>query len=217
MNYSTEANKMDILGTQFVNAGTEALDIQSIKIANFTDGMDWMKIYTPGVGYQTYIYYADTIDNEEDFNSLGEGWGDGSSVKSIGITLDPGQGFWLNTQKNATITMPGEVLATESESMELAANKMDIMASPYPIELDIQKIKISSFTDGMDWMKLYTPGVGYQTYIYYADTIDNEEDFNSMGEGWGDGSSIKTVGVTVNPGQGFWINTQKDATVTINR
>ena len=208
---------MDILGTQFVNAGAEALDIQSIKIANFTDGVDWMKIYTPGLGYETYFYFADTIDNEDDFNSMGEGWGDGSSVKSTGVTLDPGQGFWLNTQKNATITMPGEVLSSTSETLSLSANKMDIMASPYPVELDIQNIKITGFTDGVDWMKLYVPGVGYNTYFYFADTIDNEDDFNSMGEGWGDSSSVKTIGAKLNPGQGFWINTQKDATVTISR
>ncbi len=206
---------MDILGTQFVNAGAEALDIQSITINNYTSGKDWIKIYTPGIGYETYFYFSDTIDNEEDFNSMGEGWGDSGSVKVFGITLDPGQGFWINTQKDATITIPGQVVLSSSESMELAANKMDIMSSPYPVAINIQKITLSNFSSGKDWIKMYTPGVGYNTYFYFTDTIDNEEDFNSMGEGWGDSGSVKVTDVVLNPGQGFWINTQKDATVTV--
>ena len=217
VNYSLEAGKMDILGTQFVNAGSDSLDLQSITLSDFTDGTDWIKIYTPGVGYETYGYYADTITDLDSWESAGEGWGDNDSVRTVGVKLDPGQGFWLSTKKNCTVTMPGEVLTSTSETLEIAGGKMDIMTSPYPMVLDIQKIKISNFTDGTDWLKVYTAGVGYETYTYFADTIKDMESWESAGEGWGDNGSVRTVGATLNPGQGFWISTKQDATVTISR
>ena len=217
VNYSLEAGKMDILGTQFVNAGSDSLDLQSITLSDFTDGTDWIKVYTAGVGYETYTYFADTITDMESWKSAGEGWGDNGSVRTVGVTLDPGQGFWLSTKKNCTVTMPGEVLTSTSETLEIAGGKMDIMTSPYPMVLDIQKIKISNFTDGTDWLKVYTAGVGYETYTYFADTIKDMESWESAGEGWGDNGSVRTVGATLNPGQGFWISTKQDATVTISR
>ena len=217
VNYSLEAGKMDILGTQFVNAGAGNLDLQSITLSNFTEGTDWIKIYTPGVGYETYKYFSDTITDLDTWKSAGEGWGDNDSVRTVGVTLDPGQGFWLSTKKNCTVTMPGEVLTSTSEALDIAGGKMDIMTSPYPMALDIQKIKISNFTEGTDWMKVYTPGVGYETYKYFSDTITDLDTWKSAGEGWGDNDSVRTVGATLNPGQGFWISTKKDATVTISR
>ena len=215
MNIELKANKMDIMGVQFVNVTGDALDIQNITISNFTDTQDWMKIYTPGVGYETY-YYGALVKDYETFEDDGLGWSVGDALRAKGVTLDPGQGFWINTQKDTVITIAGQVKMTDSETVELAADKMDIIASPYPVNTDIQNISIANYTDTQDWMKLYTAGVGYQTY-YYGALVKDYETFEDDGLGWSVGDALRAQGVTLNPGQGFWINTKKDATVTIAR
>ena len=215
MNLELKANKMDIMGTQFVNVTDDTLNIQNITVSNFTDGQDWMMVYTPGVGYETYIYGA-LVKDYETFEDDGFGWSVGDALRVQGVTLDPGQAFWINTQKDTVITIAGQVKMTESESVELVADKMDLIASPYPVATDIQKIAIANFTDGQDWMMIYTPGVGYETYIYGA-LVKDYETFEDDGLGWSVGDALRVQGVVLNPGQGFWINTKKDATITISR
>ena len=215
MNLELKANKMDIMGVQFVNVTGDALDIQNITVSNFTDGQDTMMVYTPGVGYETY-YYGSLVKDYETFEDDGLGWSVGDALRVQGVTLDPGQGFWINTQKDTVVTISGQVKMTDSETVELAAGKMDIIASPYPVNTDIQNISISNFTDGQDWMKIYTPGVGYESYLYGA-LVKDYETFEDDGLGWSVGDALRVQGVTLNPGQGFWISTKKDATVTIKR
>jgi hypothetical protein len=104
MNLELKANKMDIMGVQFVNVTDDALNIQNITVSNFTDGQDTMMVYTPGVGYETY-YYGSLVKDYETFEDDGLGWSVGDALRVQGVTLNPGQGFWMNTKKNATVTI----------------------------------------------------------------------------------------------------------------
>ena len=110
---ATSAGVLNIYGSQWTAVSGGAISIQDIKlpVTACTDGSETMMVYTPGVGYTTYCYYTDTIEDlslpEEQWVSKGPGWAtiEGEYVSQV---LPVGSGFWLNTAaaKNFSVSSP---------------------------------------------------------------------------------------------------------------
>lgn len=101
---------LDIHGAQWNAVSGGGISIQDIKlpVADCTDYGETMMVYTPGVGYETYYYYTDTIEDlsvaEEEWVSKGPGWAtaDGEYVDKV---FSVGTGFWLSTEGAKTFSV----------------------------------------------------------------------------------------------------------------
>ena len=216
---------LDIHGAQWNAVSGGGISIQDITlpVAECSDGGESMMVYTPGVGYATYYYYTDTIEDlsvpEDDWVSKGPGWAtmDGEYVD---LTLPAGSAYWMNTTAAKTFTVSGAVPAGEGE-LKTSAGVLNLYSIPFPISGNVQDVKlaVAECTDGGESMMVYTPGVGYATYYYYTDTIEDlsvpEDDWVSKGPGWAtmDG---EYVDVTCPVGSGFWLNTTAAKTFTVS-
>lgn len=211
------AGLQDIIGAQFSNCGSKALDIQALFLENGT-GADGINLYTPGVGYTSYSWSTETYKNDYEYaEDLGPGWADGDQIRFCelnenAITIDPGQGFWLSMKgENAEARTSGEVLSSEFETIEMEAGLQDIVILPYPCDTDIQNIVLLNGT-GADGINLYTPGVGYTSYSWSLETYKNDYEYaEDLGPGWADGDQIRFCelnenAVTIPAGQGFWLS-----------
>ena len=84
----------------------------------------------------------------------------------------------------------------------------------FPVALNIQDVTLSAPTDAVDWIKVYNPVSGkYEKASYFDEIYESLEAEEPMGSGWGDEDGT-VVNMTVNPGQGFWMKTDKDCTVS---
>ncbi len=211
---SLNAGKQDIMGTPFVSVATKAFSIQDLSIATPSDGVDWVKVYNPVSGkYDKASYWDEIYESLEAEDPMGSGFGDEEGTV-VDMTIDPGQGFWMQTAKSTTVTIPGEVVAASDNTTTLKASKQDMVTGIFPVALDIQDISLSVPTDGVDWIKVYNPTTGkYQKASYWDEIYESLEAEDPMGSGWGDEEGT-IVNLTVNPGQGFWMQTAKDCTVT---
>ena len=222
--YELQANKQDIGGVPFLNAGGGELDIQNIKLSNGSDGGDWIKIFNPETRtYDTLYWFASLYDMDENENDVDlemSGWGIDEYVVKPTVTIQPGQGFWIQTKKNNTMTIAGQVCsAVNAENTQsLMANKQDLLAALFPVETDVQDIKLSNGSDGGDWIKIFNPETRtYDTLYWFASLYDldeNEDDVDLEMSGWGIDEYIVKPAIKIQPGQGFWIQTKKANTVT---
>ena len=219
---TTAAGKMDIVGTHFQNIGDATINIQDVFPGVGIDlyGRDFLRIWNPLTAtYITASYWGDTYDVEDvnGDNDLGPGWADEGQIR-LDFTIDPGQGFWLQTRANASVTIAGEVLAADDNRASTAAGKMDILCNTFPVELNIQEITPVSGIDlyGRDFLRAWNPTTAtYITASYWGDTYDVEDvnGDNDLGPGWADEGQIR-LDFTINPGQGFWLQTRSAAVVS---
>ena len=211
---SLKARTQDIMGAPFVNIASKAFSVQNLTIADPTDGADWIKIYNPTSGkYDKALYWDEIYESLEAEDPMGSGFGDEEGT-IVDMTIEPGQGFWMKTDKSTSVTIPGEVLAASDNSTTMKARTQDMVAGIFPVALNIQDVTLSASTDGADWIKVYNPTSGkYDKALYWDEIYESLEAEDPMGSGWGDEEGT-IVNMTVNPGQGFWMKTDKDCTVS---
>ena len=196
-----------ILGQQFQSVGGSSNPLSAIVPSGDFDewGTDSIQVWD-GSDYVDYIYYG------EDAGGVGAdglaGWGDVDQAE-INETIVPGQGFWVNASGDATITVSGEV--PSGNTIDIAAG-LNLVSSPIPVEIDIQKVVPSGDFDewGTDSIQVWD-GSDYVDYIYYG------EDAGGVGAdglaGWGDVDQNAAV-YRLSVGQGFWVNASGAATFT---
>ena len=211
---SLKARTQDIMGAPFVSVGSKAFSVQNLTIDNPTDAADWVKVYNPATGkYDMVTYFDEIYESLEAEEPMGSGFGDEDGT-IVDMVIDPGQGFWMKTDKATTVTIPGEVLSASENSTTLKARSQDMVAGIFPVVLNIQDITLSAPTDAADWIKVYNPTTGkYEMVTYFDEIYESLEAEEPMGSGWGDEDGT-VVNMTVNPGQGFWMKTDKDCTVS---
>ena len=212
------ANRMAIKGVQFKTVGDTVNDqvtLQSlVPDEGYSEyGTDWIKVFNPQTQiYTTAYYWGESADggvyeSAEAEEPLGPGWGD-VEQNVIDITLNHGQGFWTQSVEGGTLTVSGEVSA--ENSVVVPANRMTIVTSTYPGELDIQDIVPTGYSEyGTDWIKVFDPQTQiYTTAYYWGESADggvyeNAEADEPIGAGWGDVEQ-NIIRATLDPGEGFW-------------
>ena len=217
---TTAANKMDILGVPFQNVGDTTLNVQDIlPQSGFVDGADVLRVWNPiTTKYVAVSYYSDTYDSADTNydTDLGPGWADTDQFR-VDFTLSPGQGFWLTTRNNASVSIAGEVLAATDNKVSTTANKMDIICNTFPVDASVQDITpVSGFVDGADVLRVWNPITAkYVAASYYGDTYDSA-DINydtDLGPGWADTDQFR-LDFPILAGQGFWLTTRNNAVVS---
>ena len=210
------ANKMDILGQSFQTIGSEATSVQSIGVdGNFSEeGTDWIMVWDDATAAYTRLYYwGDSVDgvfaDDSYENSLGAGWGDPDQIV-VSATINPGRAFWANAYEGGSLVLCGEV--PSSGEVPTLANKMKLVANPYPVATDVQTIGVSgNFSEeGTDWIMVWDDvNAAYTRLFYWGDSVDgvftDDTYETSLGAGWGDPDQI-VVNYTIPAGRGFWVN-----------
>jgi len=215
---------MDIVGTHFQNIGDTTINIQDVLPGAGIDmfGRDVLRAWEPVAA--TYIsarYFDETYDEADtDYeNDLGPGWADGDGFR-LDFPIIAGQGFWLQTRNNASVTIAGEVLAAKDNLVSTLAGKMDIICNTFPVDINIQDVLPGVGIDmfGRDVLRVWDPVTA--TYIsarYFDETYDEADtDYeNDLGPGWADGDGFR-LNFPITAGQGFWLQTRNNATVSFS-
>ena len=213
--YTTQADKMDIYGAPFVNVGGEDINIQSIQLGSQADsnGKDVLMMFDPNT--QTYaIYNWMPVTYSSDFmTSYGPGWADANWIRQD-VSINPGQGFWLQTKGNVSVTIPGQVLSATNNKATTVGGKMDIYTGIYPVAMNIQDCKIISGADvaGKDVLMVFDSNtLTYSIYNWMSMTYSSDF-MTAYGAGWADANWIRQD-KNLNVGQGFWLQTVGDCEV----
>ena len=103
-------NKMDIIAAQFQPIGGGSLSIQDIVASDdfAPNGGDWIRVYDPQTrSYTKAFWWGDGYGVYENADAdepcAEQGWGDDNQT-IVNITLDPGQGFWVQSVGGGTLT-----------------------------------------------------------------------------------------------------------------
>ncbi|MBO5687736.1 MAG: hypothetical protein J6R84_05920 [Alistipes sp.] len=213
--YTTQADKMDIYGAPFVNVGGEDINIQSVQLGAGADasGKDVIMFFDPNTQAYT-IYYWMTATYSADYQTVyGPGWADAGWVRQD-TTINPGQGFWLQTKSAVAVTVPGQVLAGNQNTTTTVGGKMDIYTGIYPVAMNIQDCKITSGADatGKDVIMMFDPATMAYSIYYWMGTTYSADYVTTYGAGWADAGWVRQD-VALNVGQGFWLQTVGDCEI----
>ncbi len=207
-----------MVGGTFVSVGDESLNIQDIKVGgNPDDGGAWIKWWDPvAKKYMSDVVYTSELYDAETDEPLGYGgWGD-SDYYPIEKTFAPGEGFWWGVNKdNCNLIIAGQIAQPATEyigSKITTANQQKMVINPFPMNLDIQSIKVDGNPDdGGTWIKWWDAvAKKYMTDVVYTSELYDAETDEPLGYGgWGD-SDYYPIDKTFAPCEGFWWGVNKD-------
>ena len=209
---------MDILGQSFQTIGAESTSVQAIGVdGDFSEeGGDWIMVWDDATATYTRLYYwgesVDGVFADDSYEtSLGAGWGDPGQI-AMSATINPGRGFWGSAENGGYLVLSGEV--PSSGEVSTLANKMKLVANPYPVATDVQTIGVSGdfSEEGGDWIMVWNDATAAYTRLYYwGDSVDgvftDDTYETSLGAGWGDPGQI-VINYTIPAGRGFWVNSE---------
>ena len=219
---------MSIYGSQWQTTSGGNINIQDIKlpIEQCTDeGTELLYVYTPGVGYDCYYYYSESVEDislpEESWVFKGPAW---CTVEGeyVSVQLPAGSAYWLKTANASTFMVSGMIPQSVNgvRTLETSGGNMSLYSIPFPVAGTINNVKLlEGCTDeGTELIYVYTPGVGYDCYYYYSESVEDislpEESWVFKGPAW-----CTVEGEYVNTplalGQGFWLKTATDLTFTV--
>jgi len=212
---TTAANKMDIFGVPFQNIGDTDINVQDVLPGpGVTDGgTDLLRIWNPATATYVAAYYCSETYSSDWNTTYGPGWADSSWVR-LDFPIATGQGFWLTTGNDASITIAGEVLGATDNKNSTLANKMDILCNTFPVDINIQDVKpVSGVTDGgTDLLRIWNPATATYVAAYYCSETYSSDWNTTYGPGWADSSWVR-LDFPITAGQGFWLTTGADAVI----
>ena len=214
--YTTQADKMDIYGAPFVNVGGNDISIQNVQLGAGADasGQDMLMVFDPNTLTYKIFFWMPTTYSADYMTTYGAGWADAGWVRQD-ATINPGQGFWLQTKAAVTVTVPGQVMAGDQNTTTTVGGKMDIYTGIYPMGMSIQDCKITSGADaaGQDMLMVFDPATVSYTIYFWMGTTYSADYLTTYSAGWADAGWVRQD-VTLNVGQGFWLQTIGDCEVT---
>ena len=217
----------NMVGVQFVKVGGEDLDLMTVgvlddQMAGYDeDGVyaTEMRMWT-GNGYTTYGWSGTSGTDVDEDPTLDNKWLDRDN-EEIDEIASPSTGFWIVAEKAGTMTISGEVPATDTVSVQLTAG-FNMVANPYPGEVAITSFGTldSSFAgydeDGVyaTEMRVWT-GNGYTTYGWSGTSGTDVDEDPTLDNKWLDRDN-EEVTVTIPFGTAVWIYAEKAGTLTFS-
>ena len=192
-----------------VSGETDAgIDIQKLITGEIPYGTEMQIRIFGSDGYDVYTYIEEAYDEEKD--DFYPGWADGDDYL-VTRNIKPGTPFWFKVPSGCSFSVSGQILSDASKSYTIAKNHYEMIANPYPVSLNPNKIAWTGLSFG-DELQIRKPdGDGYEVLNYIEEAYDEEKDdfFN----GWADGDDylIKTDIFASNTGA--WIKTKEPVTV----
>lgn len=226
-----------MIAPQFVNVGGNAeRDIQDLftqstlpdpQLDESGENVLWgakLMIWN-GVGYDNYCWTGKTgMDFFEDPEWDDKWTGNEGEYIAEDVVLSPGQGAFLwvaDGSAGTSVTLCGEVLsnATQSVTIETGSTGYNMIANPFPEEVDIQDISFTGLSDpqldetgeNVLWgaKLMIWNGVGYDNYCWTGKTgMDFFEDPTWDDKWTGNEGEYIAEDVKIGMGKGFflWMN-----------
>ena len=225
---------LNLLGSQFVEVGTnEALDINDIVlpaadipgVKDDYSGFDTTLQVWNGSSYTAYGYCAPG----QGLGMFGDDTWDGKWITTLmdglaTVDISAGEGFWIQTSENSTVTMLGQVLSADTTEVAVAPG-LNLISGAYPKSINIQDVVPSAELPGVkdDYSGFDTTlqiwnGSSYTAYGYCAPGQGE----GMFGDSNWDGKWITTLmdgvaDVDFPAGSGFWIQTTGTGSVTFTK
>ena len=213
-NVST-TNGFRALGMSFAPVANQ-MDLQELKVSgyNHEDGFDGeiniQFLDSIGRTASKYFWYDIPADEEDPDSVAFYGWYDGTDTLVEGVTVEPGQGFWLfSDSKEYGIQSAGQVITT-STAVTLYNGGLYMVANPIPVDINLQDIVVggydhdNGFEGEINVQFLDTLGTMDSKYFWYDIPADEEDPDSVAFYGWYDGSDEFVESVVVEAGTALW-------------
>ena len=197
-------------GVQFVGVGQTAVGLNDLFSGEIEFGTRIMFFNETTGGYDTFKYLEDAYieATDEEVAGWADRFGDFSTE-----TVANGTGFWFYpVSGDTTVTQSGQVDQTESVNVSVPAEQYTMVINPFPTGFNPNSV---SWSDGLSYGdRIMTLGAGgsYVTYRYLEDAYDESTDEEAPG--WADRFGDRITSDIAGVGEGFWVLTAKDLTIT---
>ena len=162
--------------------------------------------------YDHFYYLEEAYDAESD--DFIQGWGDGSE-EYVTDTLPPGTGFWVKAPESYSLTQAGEVVSSDSITIDVPKDQLVMIANPFPEGFNPNAV---TWSDNLPYdteiMTLNASG-SYDHFYYLEEAYDEQTD--DFITGWGNGSEEYVTGNIASFGQGIWIKSAESISLTIKK
>ena len=210
---NVQAGKFYLIAQHFQTCSGATVDLQDfITSSDMQGGTDDdnspnLKLWD-GSGYVDYSFYSEDMFGEENV------WGQGE-IAADPVPVSLGEGAFLKTKNNCTITVAGSVAPADEMNVPLVSGKFNLIANPYPVSFDLNGNKVAwadaivggTSDDNSPNIKMWD-GSGYVDYYFYSEDMFGEENV------WGQGEIAADPGeAMVAAGKGFFM---KYSTPTAN-
>ncbi|MBR1608276.1 MAG: hypothetical protein IJ678_01510 [Kiritimatiellae bacterium] len=206
------SNAYYLSGVQFVKVGGEAATLNDLfPAADIPYGTEVLTLNEQGQ-YDSFTYLEEAYDAEiDDFVT---GWGDGfEEIDTTGLA--PGVGIWVKAPENCDLTQVGEVVSSDSVTINVPAGAYTMIANPFPAGFNPNKVVWSDNLPFETEILTLNEQGQYDSFTYLEEAYDAVlDDFVT---GWGDGfEEIVAEDIATN-GQGLWIKAPEAITLTISK
>ena len=217
----------NLIGTQFVQIGQQAKDIQQLAESTTLPGLDDESAFQTtlrlwnGRGYDTFGWLDADDGTANEVPAWNSKWllYDMSDLATEEMPV--GQGCWIVTSEDSEIVIAGEVPAEATKEVQLASG-YNLLCNPFPEQISIQQVQ-STDLPGLDeesafqtTLRLWN-GRGYDTFGW----LDADDGTANEVPAWNskcllyDMSDLAATNIKV--GEGFWIVTTAASSVTFTK
>ena len=228
------AQEWNLIGLPFVQIGDsdavafdKVLTMNGVEAVGYYDALDGqgaeLQVRDANGFYTSYYYINDADDGTERYDLVG--WADGDGILIDGSQkLKGGTGVWLRlaVASGVSFTFAGQVEDADTVTTDFA-NGWTIMASPFPIKLNLSNV----VTTGVEPVGYYEALEGqgaelqvrdgkgfYTSYYYINDADDGTECYNLTG--WADGDGFLVSDDVIPMASAFWLKSNKAGTLTFS-
>ena len=217
----------NLIGTQFVQIGQQAKDIQQLAESTTLPGLDDESAFQTtlrlwnGRGYDTFGWLDADDGTANEVPAWNSKWllYDMSDLATEEMPV--GQGCWIVTSEDSEIVIAGEVPAEATKEVQLASG-YNLLCNPFPEQISIQQVQ-STDLPGLDeesafqtTLRLWN-GRGYDTFGWLDADDGTANEVPAWNSKWllYDMSDLAATNIKV--GEGFWIVTTAASSVTFTK
>ncbi len=193
-----------------------SIDLQDLTVTgyNHEDGFEgdvYLETLTSlGAADQIYTWVDVPADPEDPESVAFYGWYDGSDALVEGVTINPGDGFWVHSDSTAYGIQNAGAVITTSTAITLK-NGFTLVGNPVPVSVSIQELSISGYDHDAGFEgdiyaeTLTSTGAADEIYTWVDVPADPEDPESVAFYGWYDGSDALVV-ASVGAGEALWIH-----------
>ena len=164
--------------------------------------------------YNLHSYIAEDLGGL-DSSFIGKKWLDNKGNPS-NFSIDAGKAFWIDTPMSAEIIFLGQVFTENDYSIDIETG-LNLVSNPFPVLFNVHNINSDNLlgytaSSFVAKTKLWAWEDGsYNLHSYIAEDLGGM-DSSFIGKKWLDNKGNPSI-LTIDVGQGFWIDTPANATL----
>ena len=203
------------IAPQFGNIGNtkQDIDIQSIRPTDINGASDGVFLsFLDSLGGTKVTYSWVNWATDPNSGEAVAGWADDNFELAKGVTMSPGDAVWVQCNfENQAIQSAGQVPNMDVK-VQLSRNTGSIsLGNSTPIAIDIQDIMPESIEECSGYVFLsFLDGLGGTRATYSWVDWATDPISGKTVTGWADNNFEFVRGVAINPGEGVWVQCNRD-------